>query len=95
MELSRLVYRHDLEEDNPPPQPTRTSFLVKANFEQRKFFLSNSTNTQAMLVQSTTTPTYAVLIFRGTEPNSGDLKTDLEVWGSCPPGHSECHFATQ
>ena len=33
-ELSRLVYRHDVEEDTPVPQPTRTSFLEKAGLKQ-------------------------------------------------------------
>src|SRR5690348_3437116 len=63
-ELSRLIYRHDLEEEDPPPQPTRTSFLKNAGFQQRSFFISE--NTQAMLVESVTAPAFAVLVFRGT-----------------------------
>jgi len=37
MELCRLVYRHDIEETDHPPQPTRNSFLTNAGFRQRKF----------------------------------------------------------
>lgn len=77
-ELSRLVYRHDIEEDNPPPQPTRTSFLVNDRFRQRQFFLSQETDTQAMLIESTGTTPFAVLVFRGSE-NVKDFLTDLEV----------------
>ena len=79
-ELSRLVYRHDIEEDNSPPQPTRASFLEKAGFKRLGFFISKETDTQAMLVESLTTPKFAVLVFRGTEQNSGDLKTDIKIW---------------
>jgi hypothetical protein len=75
-ELSRLVYRHDIEEENPPPQPTRTSFLENVGLEQRRFF--NSQNTKAILVESVTAPVFAVLVFRGTEQNINSLITDLE-----------------
>lgn len=78
-ELSRLVYRHDAEENNPPPQPTRTSFLKTAKFRQRKFFLSKETDTQAMLVESITQPPYAVLVFRGTEQHIKDFVIDLKI----------------
>jgi len=44
-ELSRLIYRHDKEEDIPPPMPTRTSFLIKKELRQRQFFLSWETDT--------------------------------------------------
>ena len=37
---ARLVYRHDLEEEDPPPQPTRTSFLENVGLKQRRFFIS-------------------------------------------------------
>lgn len=80
MELCRLVYRHDIEETDHPPQPTRNSFLTNAGFRQRKFVFSNVSNTQAMLLESTMHTPYAVLVFRGTEQNSGDLKTDIKVW---------------
>lgn len=75
-ELSRLVYRHDIEEEDLPPQPTRTRFLKNAGFQQRHFF--GSQNTQAMLVESVTAPAFAVLVFRGTEQNVSNLITDLE-----------------
>lgn len=78
-ELSRLVYRHDTEEENPTPQPTRTRFLERAGFRQRQFFLSNETGTQAMLVEFGGSPPFAVLVFRGTEQNIRDYLTDLET----------------
>ena len=64
-ELSRLVYRHDIEEEDPPPQPTRASFLESAGLRQSRFFIS--TNARAILVESVTAPLFAVLVFRGTE----------------------------
>lgn len=78
-ELSRLVYRHDSEEDNPQPQPTRTHFLENAGFKQRQFFLSPETGTQALLVEFMGTSPFAVLVFRGTEQNIQDYLTDLEI----------------
>ncbi len=78
-ELSRLVYRHDLEEDNPPPQPSRTSFLENAGLRQRKFFNAPETDTQAMLVEPISSPSFAVLVFRGTEQKTEDYVTDLEA----------------
>jgi triacylglycerol lipase len=77
-ELSRLVYRHDAEEDSPPPQPTRTHFLEHAGFTQRQFFLSKETGTQAMLVEFGGALPFTVLVFRGTEQNIKDYLTDLE-----------------
>jgi hypothetical protein len=76
-ELCRLVYRHDVEETNPPPQPTRSHFLAQAGLRQRGFFHSRETDTQAMLVEPAAAPAFAALIFRGTEQNSKDLVTDL------------------
>jgi triacylglycerol lipase len=64
-ELSRLAYRHDVEEDKPVPQPTRTSFLEKAGLKQRAFFVSPKTDTQAMLIEPMVSPPFAVLVFRG------------------------------
>lgn len=78
-ELSRLAYRHDQEESDLPPQPTRTAFLEKAGFTQREFFLSDDRNTQAMLVESGGTTPFAVLAFRGTEQTIGDFITDLKT----------------
>ncbi|MDD5389619.1 MAG: lipase family protein [Gallionellaceae bacterium] len=77
-ELSRLVYRHDAEEDVPPPLPTRTHFLEHAGFTQRQFFHSKETGTQAMLVESGGTLPFTVLVFRGTEQSVKDYLTDLE-----------------
>jgi hypothetical protein len=37
-ELSRLVYRHDREEKNPPPSPTRRQYLEDAGLRQVQFF---------------------------------------------------------
>jgi triacylglycerol lipase len=76
-ELSRLVYRHDVEEDQPPPQPTQTSFLKQAGFAQRQFFLSQKMDTHAMLVTFSGTTPFSVLVFRGTEQTLKDLFTDL------------------
>lgn len=77
-ELSRLVYRHDVEEGSPPPRPTRTSFLAARGFRQRGFFNSQATDTQALLVESER-PAFALLAFRGTEQNPKDFLADLEV----------------
>jgi hypothetical protein len=78
-ELSRLVYRHDIEEDTPPPQPTRNSYLVNAGFKQRQFFLSRKKNTQAMLVEYGGTLPFAVLVFRGTEQTIENFITSLQT----------------
>lgn len=78
-ELSRLVYRHGIEENSPPPQPTRSSFLTANNLKQVAFFLSTATDTQAMLVKSATTPPFAVLAFRGTEQTLQDFISNLEI----------------
>ena len=76
-ELSRLVYRHDIEEENFPPRPGRIHFMRQAGLEQRAFFISEETNTTAMLVESTTPPTFAVLVFRGTQQSYKDVMIDL------------------
>jgi triacylglycerol lipase len=76
-ELSRLVYRHDIEEDTRPPSPGRIHFLRRAGLEQCAFFISEKTNTKAMLVESTAAPTFAVLVFRGTQRSYKDARTDL------------------
>lgn len=79
-ELSRLVYRHDIEESASPPLPTRTSFLEKAGLKQRRFFLCTQTDTQAMLVTagSPQQPRFAVLVFRGTD-TLRDSITDITL----------------
>ncbi len=76
-ELSRLVYRHDVEETDTPPQPTQTQFLDKTGCKRRQFFFSRKTDTQAMLLEFDTSVPYAVLVFRGTEQNIKDFITDL------------------
>ena len=78
-ELCRLVYRHDSEEDNPPPSPTRASYLKKAGFRQLDFFLSSKTDTQAMLVKFEGKKPFAALVFRGTELRIKDFIIDLEL----------------
>jgi hypothetical protein len=81
-ELCRLVYRHDVEEDATPPQPTRTTFLHSAQLRQRRFFQSKSgvrSDTQALLVTSGEPPRFAVLVFRGTEQRLKDFISDLEI----------------
>ena len=78
-ELSRIVYRRDIEENAAPPQPTRTSILARAGFQQRGFFVSRKTDTQAMLIESVAPPVFAALVFRGTEQRIKDFVTDLEL----------------
>ena len=78
-ELSRIVYRRDVEENAAPPQPTRTSILARAGFRQRGFFVSRKTDTQAMLIESVAPPVFAALVFRGTEQRIKDFITDLEL----------------
>ena len=79
MELSRLVYRHDVEEDTPPPMPTRSMYLANNGFRQLQFFQDAPTGTAAFLVESTSAPAFAVLAFRGTEVKIQDYVTDLKV----------------
>jgi triacylglycerol lipase len=76
-ELSRLVYRHDVEEINPPPRPRRSHFLYRAGLKQRAFLISEKTNTKAMLVEPLGPPAFAVLVFRGTQRSYKDARTDL------------------
>jgi triacylglycerol lipase len=78
-ELSRLVYRRGADEGGPPPQPSRESFLASAKLREVRAFRSHLTDTQAMLVESEGTPTFAALIFRGTEQRPRDFVTDLSV----------------
>ncbi len=78
-ELSRLAYRHDHEENDPPPQPTQSSFLEKAGCTRRHFFQSQHTGTQAILAEFDGAPPYAVLAFRGTEQEPKDYIADLNL----------------
>jgi triacylglycerol lipase len=75
-ELSRLIYRHDVEESSSPPLPSRSSFLARVGLRQVAFFDSGHTGTQAFLVRSTASPPFAALVFRGTE-NVKDFLRDL------------------
>lgn len=79
-ELSRIVYRHDIEEDESPPLPHRSQLLQDAGFEQIAFFQDTATHTQAMLVRSLS-QNLAILVFRGTEQDIRDFLIDLEVGG--------------
>ena len=79
-ELSRLIYRHDIEEEEAiPPQPSRSSFLAKAGLRQLAFFNSRTMGTQAFLVQSESPERFAALVFRGTEQDARDFLRDLEI----------------
>jgi triacylglycerol lipase len=77
MELSRLVYRHDVEEQSPPPSPTRASLLQRAGLRQHTFFQDAATDTQAMIVEAIDR-SFAVLVFRGTE-DPRDFEEDLRA----------------
>lgn len=73
-ELSRLVYR-----DPPLPLPPGNSFPSCVNYIRHSFFVSNATDTQAMLIEFGAPAPFAVLVFRGTEQKPQDLITDLEI----------------
>jgi triacylglycerol lipase len=78
-ELCRLIYRHDVEEQQPPPQPTRSSFLTKVGLRQVAFFDDPATGTQAFLVKSDGAAPFTALVFRGTEQDLRDVLRDLET----------------
>jgi hypothetical protein len=78
-ELSRLVYRHDVEEDAKPRVPFRSVFLAKAGLRQRLFFDSPATGTQGFIVESIGAPAFAALVFRGTEQTPKDFLEDLDA----------------
>ena len=88
-ELCRLFYRPDVEEVIAAPQPTRASFLEKAGLKQRAFFASSEMDTHAMLVEPMVSPSFAILVFRGTDSNR-DCVTDMQCgilpWGQNKPG---------
>lgn len=79
-ELSRLVYRHDIEEEQAPPQPSRTSSLASVGLRQIAFFQSPDGGTQAFLVEAISEPRFAALVFRGTEENFRDWLTNLKTF---------------
>lgn len=76
-ELCRLVYRHDTEEDARAPLPTRSAFLAKAGLRQEAFFNAVTTGTQAFLARSDRSPSFAALVFRGTEQDPRDFVSDI------------------
>jgi triacylglycerol lipase len=78
-ELSRLVYRQDVEETDKPQQPTQSLLLERAGCTRRQFFFSRKTDTQAMLLEFGAIVPFAVLVFRGTEQNIKDFVTDLTL----------------
>ena len=79
-ELSRLIYRHDIEEEPVPPEPSRSSFLATVGLRQVAFFQSLNVGTQGYLVESTGRLRFAALVFRGTEDKLRDFVTDLETY---------------
>ena len=88
-ELCRLFYRQDVEEVIFGRQPTRANFLEKAGLKQRAFFASVEMDTHAMLVEPILSPSFAILVFRGTD-SKRDCVTDMECgilpWGQNKPG---------
>jgi len=77
-ELSRLIYRHDVEEGETASRP-RSLFLRDAGLRQVEFFDARRTSTQAYLVMGDDAR-FAVLAFRGTERGVRDLLTDLKLY---------------
>lgn len=86
-ELCRLFYRQDVEEVIFAPQPSRASFLQKAGLKQRAFFASVEMDTHAMLVEPMSLPSFAILVFRGTD-SKRDYVTDMEC-GILPRNKNE------
>jgi triacylglycerol lipase len=86
MELSRLVYRRDVEE-GVSIVPPRSSFLRNAGLEQVEFFNKTdlTADTQGMLVRSIEEPRWAALVFRGSEKNVKDWLGNL-MMHSVPVG---------
>ena len=79
-ELSRVVYRHDIEEDPMPERPTRQEFFGARWVSTARFFQDVLTHTQAILVRHLETG-LRVLVFRGTEQDIRDFLTDVDVGG--------------
>lgn len=77
-ELSRLIYRHDVEEVAAPLQPLRSRFLADAGLRQLAFFQAAETGTQGFLVRSDGPGAFAALVFRGSEGEIQDVAHDLE-----------------
>jgi hypothetical protein len=74
-ELSRLVYRHDVPETEPLT-PSRGFFLAKAGLRELRFFTDEKIGAQAILVVDGK-PSFAALVFRGTEQGLTDFAADL------------------
>ena len=74
-ELSRLVYRHDVPE-TAPLVPSRGVFLARAGLREARFFTDEKIGAQAILVISEK-PSFAALVFRGTEQGITDFAADL------------------
>ncbi len=74
-ELSRLVYRHDVPETEPLV-PSRGFFLAKAGLREVRFFNDEKIGAQAILVVDGM-PSFAALVFRGTEQGLPDFAADL------------------
>ena len=74
-ELSRLVYRHDVPETEPLT-PSRGFFLAKAGLRELRFFNDEKIGAQAILVVDGE-PSFAALVFRGTEQGLPDFAADL------------------
>jgi hypothetical protein len=89
-ELSRIIYRHDVEEEPDPPKPRRSTFLARAGLHQLAFFESREAGTQAFLVESTGARRFAALVFRGTERDPRDVASDLETLSTRIAGTDVC-----
>ena len=74
-ELSRLVYRHDVPETEPLT-PSRGFFLARAGLREVRFFSDEKIGAQAILVVDGN-PSFAALVFRGTEQGLPDFAADL------------------
>jgi len=85
-ELSRLVYRQDIEEVVRPLEPRRAYFLANVGLQQCAFFHDSSNGTQAFLVKAISPQPFAALVFRGTDQNIRDLLCDLEIGSSLGSG---------
>jgi hypothetical protein len=81
MELSRLVYRRDPDQEPNPHPSKRSTFLERQNLKEIKFFTKQDriADTQAILVRSTNDPQWAALVFRGTEQKATDVISDLAL----------------
>jgi hypothetical protein len=90
-ELSRLVYRHDVEEPATAVTPARTSFLEQAGLRQVAFFNAYDAG-KGFIVESVRAPHFSALVFRGTEQDVGHYWRDLDtVTVAFPGGVGEVH----